>query len=167
MKKNLPLIFAISVPVILVIGVALTVYLPTLFVKPEYNFLYASGSNYIYRDLYVVENGTLVKKPIIVPGTVRTTQEPKLYMHDVSKNVSVEISFEEAQRLSLDTNTQSPDDFEIAYGSGGGGFFPFLFWSEGNYGERYLKGRGISKKLNLQTSYGSYSSDFRFLGWIK
>ena len=78
MKKNIPLIFAISIPVLMVIGIALSIYLPTLFVKPEYDFLYSIGGDYSYRNEYAVENGKLVKKPVTLPNTITTGKEPEL-----------------------------------------------------------------------------------------
>ncbi|TSC81734.1 MAG: Uncharacterized protein G01um101420_839 [Parcubacteria group bacterium Gr01-1014_20] len=153
----------------MVIGIALSIYLPALFIKPEYDFLYSIGGDYSYRNEYVVENGQLIKKPITLPNTIKTGQEPELYVHDVSENASTKVSFEEAQNLNLDSNPQSPDGFEITYGSTGDGIFPIFFWSERDYGSRYIKGHGVSKKLNLQltSSFQSYYNDLRFLGWVK
>lgn len=171
MKKNIPLIFALSIPVLLIIGVALSIYLPTLFTKPQYGFLYSTGGDYNYHNEYAVENGKLVKKPVTLPPYVVPTnsKEPELYTYDVQKNSNTKISFEETQTLNLDSNPQSPDSFEITYGSDGGGVFPFFFWSDRDYGSRYLKGHGVTKKIDLHSSspYNYYSGDFQFLGWIK
>jgi hypothetical protein len=132
-----------------------------------------SGDDYYYynQDQYSVQNRKLVRNEIQRPENqiYQPPREVKLYIHDVAKNESKEISFEEAQNLNLDSNTKSPDGFEVVYGSRGEGLFPFFFLSERDYNTLYLKGRNVSKKLNLQLSgsYYNYYDNFRFLGWIK
>lgn len=169
MKKHIPLIFALSIPALLIIGVALSIYLPTLFIKPQYNFLFSTGGDYYYRNEYTVEGDKLVKKPVALPKAVQDGKEPELYLYDVQKNISTKISLVDAQALSLDSNPMSPDGFELTYGSDGGGVFPFFYWSDRDYGSRFLKGHGVAKKINLPNiaSYDYYSGNFQFLGWIK
>jgi hypothetical protein len=66
-KKNLSLIFAISIPVLMIIFVAAAIYIPQLFVKPQYNFLYLTGNNTPWtvgmngQPIYVVKYGKLIK----------------------------------------------------------------------------------------------------------
>lgn len=171
-KKNITLVLGISIPILMIVFVAGSIYLPGLFIKPHFNFLYASGDDYYYysQQRYSVQNGRLVKNEIEQPEnqTYNSPQgESKLYFYDVMKNKSREISFEEAQNLTLDSNIKSPDDFEVVYGSRGDGFFPF-FWGGGvDYTTRYLKGRAVNKKLNLLLNGSSYYYNFRFLGWIQ
>jgi len=173
-KKNITLILGISIPILMILFVASRIYLPGLFIKPHFNFLYVSGddSYYYYNNgyQYSVQNDKLVKNEIkqlenqnYNPPRV----ESKLYIYDVAKNEAKEISFAEAQNLNLDSSVKSPDDFEVVYGSRGDGFFPFLFWSERDYNSRYLSGHNVSKKLNLQLNGSSYYNNFRFIGWIK
>ena len=169
-KKNASLLLGISIPILMILFVAASIYLPSLFVKPKYNFLYVIGDDYSYYNQYQysVKNGKLVKNEIqrLEDKKLPPRIEAKLYIHDVAKNESREISFEEAQKLNLDTSITSPDGFEIVYGSRGDGIFPFFFWSERDYSRRYLKGHNLTKKLNLQSD-SSYYRSFRFLGWIK
>jgi hypothetical protein len=166
-RKNFSLIVGVSIPILMILFVAGSIYLPGLFVKPKFNFLYATGDDYFNSGQYIVQGGKLVKKEIeesgksyVFPGEI------KLFIHDVSQNESREVSFEEAQDLDLDPNVKSPDGFEVVYGSRGEGFFPFLFGTRADYSTRYLKGHNVSKKLNVQLS-GGYYNNFRFLGWIK
>lgn len=170
LKKNITLVVGVSIPILMILFVAGSIYLPGLFVQPKFNFLYVSGNDYYYYNQYQysVQNGKLVRSERQRPEgqTYPPEREVKLYIHDVAKNESREISFEEAQNLNLDSNTKSPDKFEVVYGSRGDGFFPFFFWSERDYNTQYLKGHNVSKKLNLQLS-GSYYNNFRFIGWIK
>lgn len=171
-KKNITLILGISIPILMILFVAGSIYLPGLFIKPHFSFLYVSGDDYYNQQQYSVQNGKLIKNEIKQPENQNYNPprgESKLYVYDVAKNEAKEISFIETQSLNLDFSVKSPDDFEIVYGSRGDGFFPFFFWSERDYNTRYLSGHNVSKKLNLQLNGSSYSYDnnFRFIGWIK
>ena len=171
-RKNITLVLGISIPILMILLVAGSIYLPGLFIKPHFNFLYVSGDDYYYYNQrqYSVQNGKLVKNEIKQPENQNYNppqDESKLHLYDVTKNESREISFAEAQNLNLDSNTKSPDDFEIVYGSRGDGFFPFFWVGETDYNTRYLKGHSVSKRLNLQLNGSSYYYNFRFLGWIK
>ena len=172
-KKNITLVIGISIPILMILFVAGSIYLPGLFIKPHFNFLYVSGDDsYYYNNgqQYSIQNDKLIKNEIKQPENSNYTPprvESKLYLYDVTKNESKEISFSEAQNLNLDSNLKSPDDFEVVYGSRDSGFFPF-FWGGGtDYNARYLKGHNVSKKLNLQLNGSSYYNNFRFIGWIK
>jgi hypothetical protein len=143
-KKNINLFIAISIPILMILFVAASIYLPGIFIKPKFNFLY-SCDNYYYDQYYYVQNEKIIKNE-----TQKSKKEVKLYIYDVIKNINKEISFEEAQNLNLDPNIKSPDGFEIVYGTKGNGLLPFFFWSEKDYTTLYLTGRNVSKKLNLQ-----------------
>lgn len=161
-RKNLSLILGISIPIVMILLVAASIYIPALFIKPTYDFLYSAGEGYYNIGYYVVQNGLLTKQPQSAYGTGATSIVPKFYIHDVQKNESREISFEETQSLKLDSSPKSPDGFEVSYG-GSGDAFPFFF-SSGSY-THYLKGHNARKKLNLQLSETGYYQ-FRFLGWV-
>ena len=170
-KKNITLILGISIPILLILFVAASIYLPNLFVEPpKFNFLYVVGNDYNYIEQYSVQDNKLVKTEIIQPENViykLPVDDSKLFIYDVVKNESKEVNFDEAQKLNLDSSNVSPDGFEIAYGSTSNGFFPFFF-SSTDYEVQYLKGHNISRKLNIPID-GSrpYYYNFRFLGWIK
>lgn len=172
-KKNITLVIGISIPILMILLVASSIYLPGFFIKPHFNFLYVSGddSSYYYNNgyHYSVQNNQLVRNEIKQPESPNYNSpgvEAIFYLYDVTKNEAKEISFADAQNLNLDSSVKSPDDFEIVHGSCGDGFFPF-FWGGGiNCNARYLKGHNLSKKLNLQLN-GAYHNNFRFIGWIK
>ncbi|MFA5714125.1 MAG: hypothetical protein WC998_00075 [Candidatus Paceibacterota bacterium] len=171
-KKNITLVLGMSIPILMILFVAGSIYLPGLFVKPpSINFLYSSvdSGDYYCGDIqqYSVQNGQLIKNEIKHPEKgIYMCDEPKLFIQDVVKNESKQISFDEAKKLNLDNSVMSSDGFEVVYGSRGEGFFPFFFYSSTNYDTRYLKGHNISKKLNIQLN-GVYSYSFHFIGWIK
>ena len=41
-KKNITLILGISIPILMILFVAGSIYLPGLFIKPHFNFLYVA-----------------------------------------------------------------------------------------------------------------------------
>lgn len=171
-KKNITLVLGISIPILMILAVAISIYLPGLFVKPQYNFLYVSDDGYYYNGYeYTVNNGKLIRNEMQQPenGNYYPPRgESKLYIYNVEKNDATEIIFDQAQNLSLDSNVKSPDDFEVVTGSHGDGFFPFFFGGDNtDYNARYLKGHNVSKKLNLQLKGSYYYNNFRFLGWTK
>ena len=170
-KKNISLVLGVSIPILMILFVAGSIYLPGLFIQPRFNFLYISGSDgYYYNNgqQYSVQNDRLVKnetKQLENQNYNQPRGEAKLFIYDVVKNESEQISFEDGQKLNLDSSIKSPDGFEVVYGSRGDDFFPFFFSSRTDYNTRYLKGHNVSKKLNVQLSESYY--DFWFLGWIK
>ena len=165
-KKNVSLIVGIAIPILMICLIAVSIYLPLLFAPaPQFNFLYVAGDSYSH---YGVKNGSLVKNEVKYPEH-RTPINPRLFIHDVSKNTDQEISFEEAQNLKLDATAKSPDGYEVVYGSSDYGFFPFFFSGGDDYDAMYLKGHSTSKKLELQSSNDRryYYRNRHFLGWIR
>jgi hypothetical protein len=169
-KKNISLIFGIAIPILMILLVAVSIYLPALLAPaPRFNFLYVAGVDYNQSHQYVVENGVLNKYKY--KDKDHSDNHPpgvgKLFVHDVSANESKEISFEDARKLKLDANAKSPDGYEVVCG-GAEGLFPFDY---SGYDEMYLKGHHTSKKLNLQYPAAGYSyyrgNRFYFLGWIR
>jgi hypothetical protein len=169
-KKNITFILGISIPLLMILFVAGSIYLPSFFVEPlKYNFLYTVDDYNLYIDgqQYLVKDGKIIKNEIIKPedgSPIYENAESRLFIYDVVKNESKQISFEEAQKLNLDQNIESPDGFEVVYGSSGSG--GFLFFYSGNNYNLYIKGHNTSKKLNTQLGERYYYS-FSFLGWIK
>lgn len=166
--KNLPLLVGLAIPFLMILFVAASIYLPQLFshAEPKQDFLYVTGESYP-TEHFVVRNGKLEKREIKLPENRPPPREPRLFVHDVSKNESREISFDEAQKFILDSRNQSADGFEVVYGTRGSGFFPLLFWSDTDYQSVYLKGPGKARKMNVVLSAPPhYYYNFRFLGWI-
>lgn len=44
-KKNITLVIGISIPILMILFVAGSIYFPRLFIKPHFNFLYVSGDD--------------------------------------------------------------------------------------------------------------------------
>ncbi|MDP2598581.1 MAG: hypothetical protein Q8P49_01995 [Candidatus Liptonbacteria bacterium] len=190
-KKNFSLYIGLAIPVAMILVVAIVVYAPRVLYtvpSPQYDFLYAVGDNVVFtaygRDVYpypaykgvwpkyvyTVENGKLKRTEAEIPpsqeGVVILLEDiqPKFYIHDTATNKSTQVSFEDAQALTLDTGVRSPDGFEVARGTGGGEVFPFFSGGGSNYNKRYIRKDYYAEELNLNLP-SEYYAEF-FLAWV-
>ena len=183
-KKNTALFLAFLLPVLLIVIVALSVYLPSRMVSTQYNFLYATcadGDNY-YRyscntylgQRYDVVGGNIVVKDINPTLDANRNGTPdskevvttRIFLHDTSKNESREITLEEAQSLKLSDLLTSPDGATVSSGSERNADFLFLFGGGSSYGH-YLSKGGSKRKLDLINDDQYYhQKNFQFLGWV-
>ena len=168
-KQNLTLIIGLSIPVAMILFIAVAINGPRWFSTTEpaqFDFLYTTGQPNPYVT-YLVDNGRLVAKESTLPeGSNVPAQEPvHFFLHDVSENTSREIQEEEAMRLGLDGSNRSPDGFTIVNGRRRGWFI--FGYSRSNY-DRYLVNESFSEKLKLETHAGNYNYywNFRLLGWV-
>lgn len=166
-KKNISLIIAIAVPILMIIFVAASIYLPRFFIHPQYNFLYVTG-DYSEAQRYAVDDTQLVKNDLKQPDNYNYRGEAKLYIYDVGSDQSTEVAFIDTRELNLNSNRESVDGFEIVSGDQSHGLFPFSFSSDHDYCSRYISGHNLSRKLVLkQTSSSNGCGNFRFLAWVQ
>lgn len=170
LRQNIPLLVGLAIPVLMILFVAGSIFIPSMFIHPTYDFVYSEGSDYYNcRWTYEVKNGKYVRMPGIVdpyaPDKTLRDCQIKLYRYDAQKDDSVEVSFEDVEKLALDDRPVSPEGFEIARGSGGGDF-PF-FYGGSSYNDMFLRRGAVSKRIKLHgTNNGYYYYDFRFIGWV-
>jgi hypothetical protein len=185
-KNNIAVIIAFALPLILILGVASTVYIPGMFLTTDYNFVYIScdnQGNYYRYDCtnylgngYSVVNNKLVYQAPADPkydgnsdGVADANQlsNVRIFLHDNKTNSGREIELAEAQALVLSSLITAPDGVSVdsSY-SRNGGFFPF-FDGSSNYGHYLTKGRS-TKRLNLINENGNdyYYNNFKFIGWV-
>lgn len=157
LKEKLPLFVGIGLPLFLILYVAVTAYLPLLFVKPKYNFIYTEDSSYDY--MVNVLNGRInIEQKYNSNRTYRSTQ-PTLFLYDVSSDRSTQISLAQAQGYTLDPSNKSLDGFTVGRSASDASYFPFFF---GSYDRgTYLMGKGLNRKITERDYY-----NFRFVGWI-
>ncbi|HBG60584.1 MAG: hypothetical protein A2Y03_00740 [Omnitrophica WOR_2 bacterium GWF2_38_59] len=164
-KKNIPLIVSLSIPVLMIALVAISIYVPTIFVKPKMDFVYSIGRDYCYLQKYSVQNSKIVENEIKEAKDPNychnNSREPKLYYYDVEKDSTKQITFEEASKYILDSSYSSEDGFSVVSGSGHSDLF---FYNGSSYYKKYIKKGAFSKKLNIGADY---YYDFNFLGWVK
>lgn len=183
-QSNFPLYIAIAIPIIMMVLVGATIYLPSLFAaQPQYDFLYTvNDQRYTYPVsgtapyyVYEVQNGRLTRQQVTSPNNPKNVTDvpvvpdrgQKLYVYDVKKNASTSISFEEAQKLKLDSDATAPDGFVIQRGGQRENLFSMLFGGS-DYNSMYLVKNGTGKKINIGLGNNQYFSpyDFNFLGWL-
>jgi hypothetical protein len=177
-QSNVPLLVGVAIPIVMVLLVAGSIYLPGLFIKPTVDFLYMTDyyDRYACEYVYEVRSGADVHSGSLVrakstsytdPGYVRNDCTPRFYVYDVQTDTSKEYTFEEAQKLKLDPSRVSPDGFEVVRG-GRGGDFLFVFDMGGNYDTMYLRGHNVSRRLNMEKGNSGYYyySDTPTLGWV-
>ncbi len=181
LKQNITIVLAFALPFILIFGVVVSIYIPSLFVKTDYNFIYAFCTNQNYYSCdstlpkkYTVKNGKLVIRdesaaPIDTNknGIPDMKEYPaRLFLHDTKTNTSREITKEEAESLTLRGLLTSPDGASVSgrYDRNGGDFF--LFGGSSSYNYYLMQGKG-SARLNLIQNSGSYyQNNFEFIGWV-
>ncbi|MBU0467621.1 MAG: hypothetical protein KKD07_06060 [Candidatus Omnitrophica bacterium] len=161
-KRNVPLIVALSIPVLMIVLTVISIYVPTLFIKPKIDFIYSTGANYCYKNRYTVEKGKIIENGIKINEKDNCQEPPdsRLYYYDVEKQISLELPYEKAQKYTLDTNNKSSDGFEIVSGSSSDMFF----YDGSSYYKKFLKKSAFSRRLNMKVE--NYY-DYKFLGWVK
>lgn len=172
-QKNVSLIVGIAIPIVMVLFVAASIYLPGLLIQPKTNFVYMTGSSndlYTCKMVYQVHGGAVVQvkpqAPYNDPSYVKQECVPLFYEYDVAANTKRELTFDEVKKLKLDPSPMSPDGFELVHGGSGGGDFLFLFDMNRDYNSMFLKGHNVSRKVNMNPN-GEYSYfDYQFLGWV-
>lgn len=193
-KKNFAILLAFLLPILLIVIVALSTYLPSLFLSTHYNFIYASCpdgtsrypyncDNYDYNYLqklqkhFSVVNNKLVVVPIDPSQDLNENKIPdikenytlRIFLHDTQKNESHEITLEEAQTLTLNSLLTSPDGVTVSnnYSYNGDDFF-FPFGGRSSSYGYYLNKGNSHRKLNLINNNDRYyyQNNFQFLGWV-
>ena len=185
LKKNFALLLAFILPILLIIGVAVSTYLPSLFIKTNYNFIYSSctSGSYSYpyycsdylKSRYSVVDGKIVLNNVDLNKDLDKNGVPdykqnysdRIFLHDTQKNESREITLKEAQALTLSEILTSPDGITVSsrYDRRGG---DFLMMSGGgsSYGYYLTKGNSRSR-INLINNGDTYyyQNNFQFIGW--
>lgn len=184
-KRGLLLAVAFLLPLVFVMVVFVSTYIPSRTLSTDYNFVYAICSEgrapYSYycsnhlHNLYTIENGRLTENEIPADldsdndGVIDRNENyrTRLFLHNNTSNSSEEISLTQAQRLTLDDRLTSPDGVAVEWQyTSGGNFFPFVRYSS-NYGYFLTRGNA-SKEIDLvnESPRSYYQNDFMFLGWV-
>jgi hypothetical protein len=194
MRKHLPLVIGFAIPILLVVAVVLSIYVPRLTTKgPSTNFLFMSRQDYTYptsvppmyeegkglgarpsdaEDLYDYRlQGDRLEIVKVTDRGYPRSRLPALYRYDVEQNTYAAVSEAELSVYRLQNSKTSPDGFEINSGSNGGGIFEIFSGSRDYYATYITKG-AYSKKLSLpsgtsvNTTYCYDLNSCGFVGWI-
>lgn len=181
--KHMPLIVAITLPVIFVLILALVTLVPNMSIKPQHDFIYTIpdeksydyGYDLVrYKNSYDLKDGKIVLKPISsapVPrdkalSEVVYENAPLIYYYDIQNQTSREITFKEAQELTLQKGPSSPDGYTISYDTNHEGIFE-LFGSENDANYVITKGKGKKTLSGIVFDEMYYRADLNIIGWIK
>ena len=187
LKKNFAIVLAFVLPVALIAIIALSTYLPSLFLSTDYNFIYSScteGTNYYpyYCNNYLQKRYSVVNGKIVINAIdpaqdsdkdgipdINENYTARIFLHDTKKNESREITLDEAQTLSLNGLLTSPDSVTVSsyYDRNGGDFFFIFGGGSSSYGYYLTKGKSRSKLnlINRDDRY-YYRDNFQFIGWV-
>ena len=178
MKKNLPLVIGIALPIVFITIISFIVFLPSSFVNHAHNIIYTEGDEYSYdyqfRNIYKIIDGKIVSvaNPNIkvVEGDYydRTLKDaPKIYFYDVEKDASYEITLEQAQKYNLVAGPSSPDGYNITKKYTHNGIFEIFGSSDS--GEKYyiVSANGNSKQITGIKNTQGYYGQINIIGWIK
>ncbi|EKD65235.1 MAG: hypothetical protein ACD_50C00152G0007 [uncultured bacterium] len=156
-REKLPLVVGIVLPLLLILYVAVTAYLPSLFIKPKYNFIYSNDNYYDY-SINVVNGKVNIQPNYRYDNSV--VRQPALYLYDVVNDKSTLISLSQAQNYTLDPSNKSLDGFTVGSRVNDSySYFPFFF--SGNDRGIYLTGNGLNRVITERDYYY-----FKFVGWI-
>src|SRR5438045_739429 len=94
-KKNFAILLAFALPVLLIVVVALTTYVPSLFIKTDYNFIYTSctdGTNYYYNcNNYLTKRYVVVNNKLTVNAIDPTMDSNGNNIPDINENYTARI----------------------------------------------------------------------------
>lgn len=165
--KNISLLIAVSLPILMVVVIAASIYIPRQSIKPQTNFIYSTeeADGYLYYEYSVVAGKLIYKFPLISEYEKdKPIFEHTFYLHDVESDKSKKITFNEATALKLSNEKLSPDGYEVVRGGYNNSYF-FLSVPS-SYRDFFIKHKsGGSKKINLQVSNEAAYS-YEFVGWI-
>lgn len=187
LKKNFAVLLAFILPILLIAIVALSTYLPSLFLSTNYNFVYSActdGRNYYSYPCgsYLQQRYTVVNNKLVIDSPDATQDLDKngvldlnqkyadrIFLHDTKKNESREITLAEAQALTFNSLLTSPDGITVSnyYNTNGGDFFSIFGGRPSTSGYYLTKGKTRSK-INLINGHDQYYylNNFEFIGWV-
>ena len=126
LKKNWLLITAFALPLLIIMGVVISIYIPQSKIVPQYDFVYATCvDEYYYCDAYIeefygVENEKFVVREMSTLRDADNNNIPdvdeekwgkgiQIYRYDVTTDSPQEITKEEAEKILKDSQNQQLD----------------------------------------------------------
>lgn len=181
MKRNLPIIIGIALPIVLVLALIIATSLEGRSIKPAYDFLYTNPGdryNVVYENNYAVKEGeiTTIPNPDLQDQLNRgynpTNKEDitPIYRYDVSTDTVKELTKEEVVGLKVDKGPSSSDGYSVVleyrrhYD-----LFSEIFGGgrRDEYNAYIVKGdkeKGIL--LTDNSDRNNYYNNRQFIGWI-
>ena len=172
MRKNLPLIVGFGLPVLLIVAVILSIYLPRLYTdKPKHNFLFMNRGDYNYGYFppnptkadqtpppplyeYTVKDDRLQLNQVNVQSGrgYEKSRLPTVYLYNVKSNTYTTVNPDQVSAYKIISAKTSPDGYKLTQGGGGDTGAVGFFFGGGrsyDYNSIYLTKNSYSQKLNL------------------
>ena len=161
--------------------ISFIIYVPSLSVNPQYNFVYVTentdyyGYNNAYKNTYEVDaSGHLVLVPTPLNRNpypekpMYKADAPDLFIYDVKANTARQVTLEEMKDIILTRGPSSPDGYTVTYTYNNDGIFELFGGGGRDDGYVISKGKGTKRLtgLNNNDRY-SYNRGFKLVGWIK
>ncbi len=171
-RKEMLLFLLIPTGIILLVGAFL--WLPSLFARPKYDFIFSACGDYNCDATFTTSNLGKISLSTPALGTGSSyypsydPKTPTLYFYDVKQQASRRIELGTANSYKLNTSTVSPDGYRLEQANGDSST-GFLFWgSSGDY-NWYLKDGMKKKKVTLTGSSNQYyyRNNVEFIGWVE
>ena len=148
--STISLIVGLSIPVLMVIGIAAAIVLPGISIHPTTDFIYALGQyptavqiengqqvqhSYVIKNAHITDSTfTVSPKPDVAP--YQGIGDPQFYIHHTTTDTNSEVSLDEVKKLSISDEATSSDGFTMTYGTASGGMFPFYYEGQGDQARR-------------------------------
>lgn len=168
-KQRIYLFIAIFIPILMILAITFSLFIPVEKIMPPYNLLYATGNRF---ESYTCLQNTMAKlfpKKMnndfykVEPGHCNSV---KLFVYDFKNDKSTPFTFAQAKKLHLRENLKT--DSGYFYVSKDCYTGPDLgLWSmRSNFNDVCLAQGKYKRLLNIK--YGSSKEDFYFIsiGWI-
>lgn len=194
-RQNVVLVVGLALPIVVMAAFMLASGLPQqLSDPPQYSLVFSSydyspaAQGFPVSPRFIVRDGALhaqfTKLPR-QPGYVNSGWK-KLYLYDAATQKVRELPFglpadvesievmredavDSARDLVLDTTLQSPDGYELTFGTRmNGGFFNEFFWrSRDAYGARLARKGGSTVRLTSVDGQAAFAmGTVEFVGWV-
>lgn len=159
-KRKLPLLVGVGLPLFLVLWVVVFAYfLPKIFVKPIYNFIYVTGYDAKYVNVY---NQRVQPDPYLLDREdISGFSGLDFYLYDVQNEENIPLTLDEARSYRLDSSEKSIDGY-IVRSKKDEDFFFFPFFWDSNRGYYINKNTTWAKQIFLKGDYYY----FKWLGWV-
>lgn len=173
-KKNLAIIAATVIPVIMILSLMSYIYIPKLFLGQSKNiqFIYLSPDDNRESLRYQVVDNALVKKSSTHSDSYRkllarkSIEKPQLYIYNSETNSSKKIKSNKAKQLLLSSKSISPNGFSLSCSIQKPNIIELALGPVTNCNQgRFLVGPGVTKKMNL-TLKEIGADSFRFIAWV-
>lgn len=154
------ILLLISVPLGLLVLLAAIVYVPQALARPTQDFIYTLCEDYYCGGRVGVHDGRVRYQPEL--GVVRNPRPPILRYYDVSAGSARPLTLQEAEDYQIDSSSRSVDGYALISEASSSGF---LFGGSSRNG--WALKNGLYKKPVELGATDPYSSDVKFIGWVK